>query len=151
MSKTIAYCVLIVAAGIVIGCAINAPTLLNDDNKFLRDFVNYELLGVMVVILTITLASIGQLHLEFNRIEERYKKRNALIKSRQGVKMAAYFLIFLFLAAVLLVTLKPLLGKADWSITLFNGFGLIILLWNILILLELTITTFSIPPHIDDE
>jgi len=151
VSKAVAYCVLIVATGLVLACAICAPTLLNDDNKFLHDFINYELLGVMVVILTITLASIAQLHLEFNRIEERYKRRNALIKSRQGIKISAYYLIFLFLAATLLVTLKPLLAKEDWSVTIFNGLGLVILLWNILILLELTITTFSIPPHIDEE
>jgi hypothetical protein len=151
MNKAVPYCALIVAAGIVLACAICAPGLLNDENKFLHDFINYELLGVMVVILTITLSSIAQLHLEFNRIEERYNRRNSLVKSRQGVRLAAYWLIGLFLAAVLLVTLKPIIAKSDWSTTLFNGFGLLILLWNILILLELTMTIFSISPHIEEE
>lgn len=150
MNKAVAYCLLIVVTGIVIACAISVPSLLNDNNRFLHDFINYELLGVMVVILTITLGSIAQLHLEFNRIEERYKKRNALLKSRQGIKLAAYFLIALFIAAIVLVTLKPILAEADWSQTLFNGFGLVILLWDILILTELTITIFSIIPHIEE-
>jgi magnesium-transporting ATPase (P-type) len=151
MSKAIAYCVLIVSMAIVICCAISAPTLLNDKNKFLHDFINYELLGVMVVILTITLTSVAQLHLEFNRIEERYKRRNALSRSRGGVRAAAFWLIALFLAAILLVTLKPLLANEDWSETLFNGIGLVILLWNVLILTELTVTIFAIGPHIEEE
>jgi hypothetical protein len=149
MNKAIPICVLVVAVGLVLACAISAPHLLNDQNKFLHDFINYELLAVMVVILALTLGSIAQLHLEFNRIEERYKRR-ALTRSRQGIRSAAFWLIGLFLGAVLLVTLKPLLAHADWSETIFNGFGLVILLWDILILAELTITIFSISPHIEE-
>jgi hypothetical protein len=149
MNKAIPICVLIVAAGLVLACAISAPNLLADSNRFLHDFINYELLGVMVVILAITLGSVAQLHLEFNRIEERYKRR-ALTQSRYGVRSAAFWLIWLFLGAVVLVTLKPLLANTEWSETLFNGFGLIILLWDILILAELTLTIFAIRPHIEE-
>jgi hypothetical protein len=151
MSRAIAYCTLIVAAGVIFGCAIGAPAILSDANKFLREFVNHELLAVMAVILAITLASTAQLHLEFNKIEERFKRKNALLRSRQGVRSAAFFLILLFLLAIVLVTLKPLLDQSEWAQALFNGFGLLVLLWDVLILIELTMTIFGISPIIDDE
>jgi hypothetical protein len=62
-----------------------------------------------------------------------------------------HFLLVLFLLAIGLVTLKPLLDEAEWVQTLFNGFGLLILLWDVLILIEVTMTRFSISPIIDDD
>jgi hypothetical protein len=151
MSRTIAYVALIMAVAIVVMCALVAPEILSDSNKFLHEFVNHELLAVMAVILSITLASTAQIHLEFNKIEERYNQKNALVKSRQGVRSAAFFLIFLFLMATLIVVTKPLLANAPWNETLFNGAALVVLIWDVLILAELTITIFGISPIITDE
>ncbi len=151
MSRSIGYCALMIAAALVLMCAIAAQNVLSDLNEFLRHFVNQELLSILAVILSITLASTAQIHLEFNKIEERYQKRNALVKTRRGVKTAAFCLIFLFLMAVLVVVLKPLLANAAWSQTIFNGTALIILLWDILILAELTMTVFGITPIIKDD
>jgi polyferredoxin len=151
MTKTVAYVSLIVAVAIVIMCAIGAPDVLSDSNKFLEGFVNHELLAVQAVILSITLASTAQIHLEFNKIEERYKRQNALIKTRQNVRTGAMFLIFLFLLAVVIVVAKPLLAHAPWSEALFNGAAIVVLVWNVLILADLTLTVFGIPPIIKDD
>lgn len=75
--------------------------------------MNHELLAVLGVILAITLASAAQLHLTFNQIEESYQDKGGLSRSRRRVHSAAYWLIGLFLVAVLLVVVKPLLGSAD--------------------------------------
>lgn len=56
---------------------ITQPAWLSDRNDFLRDLSSRDILPVLGVILVITLASAAQLHLEFNKIEERAKKRNA--------------------------------------------------------------------------
>src|SRR5690606_5909899 len=109
MSRSIAYCVLIVSAALVVVLAAAAPSVLSDEkNSFLKDFVNHEFLNVLGVILAITLASAGQIHLALNRIEERQQKI-FLIKTRAGVRSAAYWLIGLFLLAVVLVVVKPLI------------------------------------------
>jgi uncharacterized membrane protein len=139
------------AVAVVVICAIVVPNLLSDSNTFLHNFVNHELLAVLGVILTITLASTAQIHLEFNKIEERYKKRNALLRARRGVRAAAFFLLFLFLFAVLIVVTKPMLAHAPWSQTLFNGAAIVIIIWDVLILIELTLTIFGIAPLIEED
>jgi hypothetical protein len=147
MTRSIAYCTLICAVAIVIVCAVYNPELISDKNKFLHDFVNHELIGILGIILTITLASAANLHLEFNKIEERYQRRG-LTDTRKGVRQGAYFLIALFIFGVLLVLTKPVFAFGDASETVFNGFALITLLWNVLILLELTQLAFAIQPDI---
>lgn len=148
MSRTVGYCALMVTATIVVVLAIGAPTVLGDtNNSFLKGFVNHELLAVLGVILAITLASAGQIHLTLNSIEERLGLPGATFhRTRAGVRSSAYWLIGLFLMAVLLVVLKPLLARHDWSETLFNGAALVVLLWTALILISLTELIFAIKP-----
>lgn len=148
MNKTISYCALFVAFGVVIAISVSRPDLLGKENSFLQNFVNHELINTMCVLATITLASTSQIHLTFNAIEERYKKR-FLVNSRIGVRHAAYALIFLLAASIVLVTVKPLLGEGPSMVAFCNGLCLFILLWSILILLSITRLVFAISPDID--
>lgn len=147
MSKSISYCILIVAAGVVIALAAAAPSVLSDQNTFLKDFAGKGLLDVLGVILAITLASAGNLHLSLNQIEERHN-RHGFERTRRSIRMAASFLIGLFLIAVMLMVTKAQLGQSPWSQSLFNGFALIILLWNVLLLVSLTQVAFAIKAEI---
>ena len=149
MNKTASICVLTVFAGVVLVAAIAAPNVLSDDNGFLRSFVGAEFLSILGVILAITLASSGQLHLAFNQIEERLKQEG-LAKTRAAVRTDTYALIVLFLLAIAVVVVKSLLAFTLWAQTLFNGAALLILVWNVLLLISLTRTIFAIPPMIDD-
>src|SRR6266478_2285115 len=135
MTRSIAICTLIAAIAVVLICAIYNPSYLSDQNEFLHHFVNQELLALLGIIMTITLASAASLHLEFNKIEERYKKRG-LSNTRRGVAQGAYCLIALFLAATVLVVVKPLLPHSETAEALVNGIALILVLFNVLILLE---------------
>lgn len=150
MTKTISFVILIVLAGLVLACAIAAPDILSDSNKFMSDFVGPEFLGVLGVILAITLASSAQLHLEFNKIEESYGARG-LTKTRGSVRQDTYALIFLFALGIAIVVFKSLLASQLWSQTIFNGFAIIVVVANVLLLVDLTRTTFAIPPHIREE
>jgi len=107
-------------------------------------------LDVLGVILAITLASAGNLHLALNQIEERHGRRG-FSAMRRGIRMAAGYLIGLFVAAVMLTVAKAALGTAAWSQTLFNGTALIILLWNVLLLISLTEGVFAIKAEIANE
>ncbi|MES1203073.1 MAG: hypothetical protein ABUS57_16680 [Pseudomonadota bacterium] len=145
MTKSIAYCILIVFAALVLALSACSPSILSDGNAFLRGFVNQEFIAMQAVVLSITLGSIAQLHVTFNDIERRYRRRG-LAKTKAGVRSAAYWLIGLFVAALVLVVCKPLLSQAAWAQSLFNGAALFILIWNVLVMTSIVETTLGIEP-----
>jgi hypothetical protein len=114
---------------------------------FLKEFIGHGLLDVLGVILAITLASAGNLHLALNQIEERHGTRG-FTRMRGSIRMAAGFLIGLFVLAITINVAKSALASADWAQSLFNGIGLIILLWNVLLLISLTAGVFAIRAEI---
>lgn len=148
MNKTIAWCSLIVTAGVIIAISAIRPELLSDGNAFFKELVGANLLLVCGVILTITLASAGQIHLSLNEIESRHGGA-FLHKTRSGVHHSAYFLIALFLASVILVTVKHYFDTPRVE-AFFNGAALFILLWMVLIMASLTRLIFAIKPHHPD-
>ena len=95
MNRNLALCGLCVAAGIVVCVSAYAPRWLNDQNKFLADFMNYNLLSILGVILAITLASASSMHLKFNDIEERLKRR-VMQASRSEIESSSKWLIGIF-------------------------------------------------------
>jgi hypothetical protein len=147
MSKTLGYCLLALFAAMSVAIAASRPEWVSDENAFMKSFVNHELLALLGVILAITLASIASIHLEFNKIEERYNKVG-LTKSRANLKSNAYWLISLFSAAVVVVATKPILSGGVVAQALANMFGMLILLWHLLILISLTKLVFSITADI---
>lgn len=149
MTKTLGYCLLASFAAMSIAIAAARPEWVSDDNTFMKNFVNHELLALLGVILAITLASIASIHLEFNKIEERYKKRG-LTKSRANLRQNAYWLISLFATAVAIVATKPVMCGGAVSQALANMSGMLILLWHLLILISLTQLVFSISADIGD-
>lgn len=147
MSKSIAYTIIFVTSVALVVLSVLKTNYLSDSNEFLKNFVNHEFLNILGVILAITLASVANVHLAFNRIEERYNKPNTLTKSRQNLKKAAYWLIGLFVAGALIVIIKPISCNTDISAALFNSGALVVLLWHILILISLTELVFRIEPE----
>src|SRR5262245_19090876 len=108
------------------------PHWLSDKNDFLHHFVNHELLSLLGIIMTITLASAANLHLELNKIEERFRRRG-LTKTRQSVVQDSFFLIALFIVSIVLVVLKPLIGPSPVGEAILNGLALVIVLSNVLV------------------
>ena len=147
MSKAVPWCILICFGALILALSACYPSVLSDHNEFLLHFVNQELLALLGIIMTITLASAANLHLEFNKIEERHQKR-ALTSTRAKVKQAANCLIVLFVVSVALVVCKPLFGEGEHIQAVLNGAALFILLWNILLLAEMTLAAFDIKPEI---
>lgn len=132
---------------LIIGIAVVSwydPVWLSDRNTFLKEFMNHELLAVLGVIVTITLASAANLHLEFNRLEDAFGE--AFPEARSATKGYAYLLIALFVMALALVVLKPIIACSLHAQAVFNGAGIVIIALNILALLDLTIAVFEISP-----
>lgn len=146
MNRTIAYCLLIMFATASLVTAMVKPSWISDQNAFLAEFVNHEFLNILGVILAITLASTANIHLAFNRIEERHNAPGALSRSRANLRKATYWLLVLFGAAVVLVVVKPVVCQSETSQGIFNGAALLILLWHVLVLVSLTQLVFRIEP-----
>lgn len=83
------------------------PNWISDGNTFLDGFVNYYYLSVLGVILSITVASLLQAHLNLTRIEEQ-RGRVCFSKARKEIKSSACLMIALFALALLIVVVKPL-------------------------------------------
>jgi len=150
MNRRFAYLLLAVAAALGIAVSAARPDWISDNNAFLKNFVNHEFLNLLGVILAITLASVANIHLEFNKIEERAGARG-LTKSRQNLKKVTYWLIGLFMTAVALVIVKPIACGGATSEALFNAAALVIVLWHVLILIAIIQLVFVMEPDIKPE
>lgn len=144
MSRILAIAGLII---LTIGIGITScirPEIFGDSNSFLKNFVNHELLAVLGVIVTITLASAASLHLELNRLENDTGEE--FLEARSATKAYAYLLITLFGAALALVIAKPVVAETESVKSLFNGAAILVIVLNMLALIDLTSAVFAIPP-----
>ena len=146
MNKIISRCIFIVSIGMWVILSFATPWVLGDNNTFLKNFVNQELLNVLGVFVAITLASTANLHLEFNNIEYAVHK-TFLTGTRAAVKKSAFSMIVLFALAVVVVVVKPLFNtSSEITMSFMNGLALLIILFNILVLTDLTKLVFKIEP-----
>lgn len=147
MNRTLSYVVLVLFVAVSIALIAARPDWVSDQNGFLLGFVNHEFLNLLGVILAITLASVANIHLEFNKIEERFGKEG-LTTSRTNLKKNATWLVSLFMFGLFIVTLKPLISFHEVGQAIANTAALFVVLWHVLILVSLNQLVFAIPPHI---
>ncbi|MDI1363996.1 MAG: hypothetical protein PSX79_03900 [bacterium] len=126
--------------------AVVRPELISDKNAFLKDFVNQEFLGFMGVVVTITLASAGNLFIELNKLEDR-AEASVFSKTKRSVKASAFSLIWSLVFALILVTVKPLLGPGQGTQAIANAAALTTILFSILVLVDLTVAAFNLDPR----
>lgn len=150
MTQIIAITAMIALTAVLAAVSAIEPAWLNDNgNPFLRDFVDNDLLSFLGVVVTITLASAANMHLQFNRIE--IATGEAFSEARRAVKAYAILLLWLFAASFALVIIKPLLGSGCHSNAGFNSAAIMIVLLNILALADLTLAIFRIGPISDQK
>lgn len=146
MNRTLAWTGLLCLITILATVSLCRPELLSDQgNAFLKGFVNEHLLALLGVVLAITLASAGNLHLELNKLQEATGKPFAA--TRRSVKLSAYSLIVLFGLAVALVILKPILiaNPGSTGSAAANSLAIVLVVFNLSVLLDLTQAVFKIP------
>lgn len=143
MGKSTSVTLLIVWVGLWAALVAAAPWVLSDSNAFLAGFVNHEFLGFMGVLVTISLASAANIFLELTRLEDRLQKA-AFPKTKRDVRHSAYALLWLLVASVALVVIKPLVGICGQRADAFtNGAAITIIIVAALTLADLTRTAFS--------
>lgn len=145
--KTIYIVTMIVLAGVVISMSVCAPHILVK-NEFLHGFVNHEVLAIMAVIMTISIASIATIHIWFNELESKHGKR-VFGNARKEINQSAFIMIWLFVGQTLLLVVRSLFLENDVAISLFNGGAVLLLLASVITLLDVMGTVKSLTPPND--
>lgn len=145
MTKTTAWIALLILTAILGSASFCVPHYLSDaGNTFFKNFVNHELLSVLGVIVTITLASAANLHLEINKLQE--KTGDKFAEARTAIRLCSYSLIAVFIVAALLVMVKPAIGQAETGTALINSAVILLLVFSVGVLADLTAAIFAIEP-----
>ena len=99
----------------------------------------------MGVLVTITLASAANIHIELNRYDEALGK-NSFEATRGHLRDSAFALVAALSGAIATVVLKPL-GPATvhWQ-SAFNSLALVTIIFSIMIVVDLTLAAFSMRP-----
>lgn len=128
---------------IVVAAALTTISVITPDvlsqNAFLVNFINHEILNILSVIVTVTLVSITQVHLEFGRIERRLKEK-VFPDARRELNQTTWALGLSFIFALIALILKGGLDSENlMAISLFNSFCLILLLIATLSMIDIVL------------
>jgi hypothetical protein len=87
-------------------------SILSDDNQFMREFVDEDLLSFLGVVMTLSVGLLAQLFLSVAKLEDRLG-RGAVTTIRDELKSTARTLILLYFVAFFLVFAKPVIPPSD--------------------------------------
>lgn len=102
-------------------------------NDFLKEFVNHEYINVLSVMVTVSLVSIVQIHLEYMRIERRYKGKFFAI-ARRGVTLSGLILVAMLLFAFPLSFAKAHMAEDATATSIIYTLALLTIAESILIM-----------------
>jgi hypothetical protein len=143
VDKWLAWALLLFIFSGLVGAIIHHPTFIDDNNGFLKDFLDNDLLSVLGFITAVTLASAANIHLHLNQLQN--DTGLPFNRARKSLGKSAYSLIFLFGAALVVVTIKPTLPSTPRWQAIANSAAILILYFNLSVLFDLTRATFRIP------
>lgn len=133
--RPLQFIVIIVLAALFVGVSICAPEVLSK-NQFLYDFVNHEYINVLSVIVTVSLVSVTQVHLEYSRIERRFEVR-VFQEARRTVNIGAMILTSMLLLAFVVSFLRATVLDNSLMLSLVHGCALLTIVTSIFIMYDL--------------
>jgi hypothetical protein len=119
------------------------PWMLNDSNSFLKEFVGSDYLAVLGFIVSITIASAIQVHLHLNTLADQTGK--SFRRTRGSIRRSCNSLVWSFVFAVILVTIKPLLPTFPVNAAVANSIALIIIYFCASVMLDIVRSALSVP------
>lgn len=120
-------------------------------NAFLNGYVNHEILALLAVILTITMASVANIHLSITRslqsaikdVEKRKKvEAKAATPLRNEINSSAWLLFWAFVVCFVVVLIKGQFPKSLTVASMVNGVGIVVTLVNLFVIRDIYKTTF---------
>lgn len=121
-------------------------------NQFLIDFVNHEYINVVAVLVTVSMVSVVQIHLEYTRIERRFKLR-VFGDARRSVNQSAIVLSSMLALAFVLSFFRADFMDHDVTISLIHIAALMTVMECIFIMYDLvqTVCTMAEMEPVDAE
>lgn len=137
------------AAGVAI--SICKPEFLAE-NRFLEGFVNHEYINVLAVIVTVSMVSVVQIHLEYTRIERRFKVK-VFGDARRAVNSSALILTGMLALAFAISFVRAQVGDEKVAVSIVHTIALLTILEAIFIMYDLvdTVCTMAEEEPIDAE
>lgn len=127
-------------------------------NEFLQGFVSHEIIALLIVVLTITLASVGNIHLTLTRIvrkkfDNQSEGELAAAPARAEIDSSAWGLFWAFGLCILVLILKGAFPHGPYIVSAANGAALVILLFNLMVMHDLYKTVYELTKggHVDEE
>lgn len=145
MSRTLAVAGFFSLITAIVILTITMPSIISDENVFLKNFVNHEYIGFMGVLVTITLASAANIHIELNRYDEALGK-SAFERSRADLRHSAMSLIVALCVALVTVLVKGSLPELPRWQAAVNGAAIITIAFSIVTVVDLTLAAFRLAP-----
>ena len=119
------------------------PNVTSDENPFLEAFVGWPIVSFFAVIVSITLASSGNIHLRLSDLE--IQRGTSFGNTKSAVRKSALSLVVILCLALLIAILKPVLPDYIWVDQVSNCASLSLIYLSIWILYDLTDTVLAIP------
>jgi hypothetical protein len=144
MKKYIYIVTLIVLAGVTTCVSVCSPNLITE-NKFLQDFISDQILNILAVIMTISIASVATIHIWFNELEAKHGKKE-FRSARREINQSATIFIFLFVGELVLLIARGFFLEDSIAFPLLSGGAMLILLASVFTLADLMSVVKELTP-----
>lgn len=151
MTRVTLILIILFMGAVGVTMSIVWPSVLAE-NVFLKNFVNHEILSLLVVVLTITFASVANIHLtisqtqtkiedaqERKRIEEQFAK-----PLRRETASSAWLLFWAFVVCFLAVLVKGQFGEVERAVSAVHAVALIVIFINAAVLYDIYGAVFAL-------
>ncbi len=133
--------VILIALAAVLTCVVTYRPEWLSANTFLDGFVNHEILALFAVVLTVTLASVANIHLSINRMIAHSFSNDAIAremanKIKSEIRDNSRIIFFSFFAALFALIIKGLMPSEAIHISAVNGFLIWVLVLNLLTIMD---------------
>lgn len=140
---------LLSAAIAVLGSVVVAHPDWLSKNTLLATMMTHELISILVVILTVTLASVANIHLAITRMTmssqgDRDVVRLVASEVRKEINDNAWTIFWSFVAAILVLIWKGAFPNNEFIVAACHAIGLIVVMLNVLVLHDLYRATFKL-------
>lgn len=131
---------ILILTALFVALSICSPDFLSK-NKFLVDFVNHEYINVLSVVVTVSLVSVTQIHLEYSRIERRFKVK-VFEEARKTINLGALLLTSMLVLSFVISFIRAELIGNPIAVSLIHGISLITVITCVFVMYDLVRTVY---------
>lgn len=151
MTQVALTCSILFMAALVGAATLLRPGLLAG-NAFLKEFVNHEIMAFLVVILTITFASVANIHLAISRTQTTIRdaadrariERQFAKPLQEETRSSAWLLFWSFAVCAVAVLVKGQFPTNQYVVSVSHGVAIIVVFINAAVLYDIYGTIFEL-------